>query len=168
MILYLKGCTFPIISLIVSQIIGMNTRSSQLVLFFNQCSASISAVRLVAFKSANIGRLEAFTAGEWGTVCLNGWTKENGAVACRELGFPGLKFLLPGHNYVPSGDGKVAYNALGCYGNEDHLSKCVSNFGESCQHYMDMGIVCNKSNFLFIFNESFSNVIKWISVLADF
>ena len=27
----------------------------------------------------------------------------------------------------------VAYNALGCYGNEDHLSKCVNNFGSARQ-----------------------------------
>ena len=35
------------------------------------------------------GRLEIFINGRWGTVCDDGWTTANTAVACRQLGFAG-------------------------------------------------------------------------------
>ena len=96
--------------------------------------------------SAHVGRLEAFADSKWGTVCMNGWTHENGVVACRELGFPpGLKSSLRGHNNVIPGNGIISYNSLGCQGNENQLSKCANNFGETCLFYQDIGIVCNKS-----------------------
>ena len=100
--------------------------------------------------SVNIGRLEVFSGDEWGTVCKRGWVKENGVVACRELGFPGLKFSMGNLNFVPPGSGKITYKNLGCIGDESQLSKCVNNFDESlvdCAHYLDMGLVCNKSNY---------------------
>ena len=102
--------------------------------------------------SVNTGRLEAFSGNEWGTVCKSGWVKPNGIVACRELGFPGLKFSMGDINFVPPGSGKITYNNVGCIGDESQLSKCLNNFGEwpeDCSHYYDMALVCNKSNYVF-------------------
>lgn len=44
-------------------------------------------LRLVDGNGYNTGRLEIFHDGIWGTVCDDGWTQINSAVACRELGF---------------------------------------------------------------------------------
>ena len=50
------------------------------------CTANI---RLVDGTSANEGRIEVFSEGDWGTVCDDFWDIDDAMVACRQLDFPG-------------------------------------------------------------------------------
>ena len=45
-----------------------------------------SEVRLVGGSTAQEGRLEIYHDGQWGTVCDDSFTVENGNVVCRQLG----------------------------------------------------------------------------------
>ena len=46
------------------------------------------AVRLVNGSSPNEGRVEYCNSAEWGTVCDDGWKRNNSLVVCRQLGLP--------------------------------------------------------------------------------
>ena len=44
-------------------------------------------VRLVGGPIPSEGRIEIYHGGEWGTICDDNWTMNNGRVVCRMLGY---------------------------------------------------------------------------------
>ena len=44
-------------------------------------------LRLVGSTACNIGRLEIFLNGEWGTVCRNRFEQREALIACSQLAF---------------------------------------------------------------------------------
>ena len=44
-------------------------------------------VRLVSGQDESEGRVEVCINGEWGTVCDNGWSRQDAEVVCQQLGF---------------------------------------------------------------------------------
>lgn len=46
-------------------------------------------VRLVNGSHPNEGRVEIQLAGEWGTICHNGWNIQSAQVVCKMLGYSG-------------------------------------------------------------------------------
>lgn len=44
-------------------------------------------IRIIGGSNSNEGRVEVCSNNEWGTVCDDGWSNIDAAVACRQLGF---------------------------------------------------------------------------------
>ena len=61
--------------------------------------------------------------GVWGTICQNGWDKDDADVVCRELGFTNsfAEFVSSG---IPDKTGPVMMSGLSCRGNETSLTHC--------------------------------------------
>ncbi|XP_065913209.1 scavenger receptor cysteine-rich domain-containing group B protein-like isoform X2 [Dysidea avara] len=95
--------------------------------------------------SANIyeGRIEVCHDDEWGTVCDDSWSTDDGIVACRQLGFPYVRVNTTAT--FGQGTGQIWLDNLLCTGFENHLFDCNHNgFGShDCFHSEDAGLVCD-------------------------
>lgn len=103
-------------------------------------------VRLRDTHSESTGRLEILHAGEWGTICSQGWDLVDAYVACRQLGFPGVF-----NSYTaPSGSGRIWLAGVGCNGTESELDVCRHvPWGKSeCSHHQDVGVTCRSEQSL--------------------
>ena len=81
--------------------------------------------------------------GVCGPVCQYGWGREEAAVVCRQLGYPGVS--LPtvhsqyGHVQTP-----YAMDNLNCTGGEGFLQECAYSTNSFCNKYEAAGVVCYK------------------------
>jgi hypothetical protein len=91
------------------------------------------------------GRLEAYSNGEWGTVCDDGWDLADASVACRQLGFAPAVEARSLAAYG-AGSGQIWMSNLACAGTEASLRNCAfPGVGvHSCDHTEDAGVVCTK------------------------
>ena len=92
----------------------------------------------------NTGRVEVYYNNTWGTVCDDGWSLNDAAVACRELGFPGA-ISSPCCAAFGQGTGPIWLDHVGCTGSETSLSSCSHpGWGRlnSCSHREDAGVYC--------------------------
>ena len=91
----------------------------------------------------NTGRVEVYYSGSWGTVCDDGWSLNDAAVVCRELGFPGV-ISSSCCAAFGQGNGTIWLDDVRCTGRETTLSSC-SHRGwgrHSCSHSEDAGVYC--------------------------
>ena len=51
-------------------------------------------LRLQGGANTNMGRLEVYRFGHWGTVCSYQFDARDGDVACRELGYSGVDSII--------------------------------------------------------------------------
>ena len=96
------------------------------------------------------GRLEFYYGNEWGTVCDDGWSATDAAVACRQLGFVGVSDKT---EYFDSGTSsqRIWLDDVNCNGPESRLIDC-SNAGigrEDCDHSEDVGFVCTNGELVY-------------------
>ncbi|XP_053767879.1 neurotrypsin isoform X2 [Desmodus rotundus] len=101
-------------------------------------------IRLRDGENKKEGRVEVFIGGQWGTVCDDGWTDEDAAVACRQLGYRGpakARSLA----YFGEGGGPIHLDNVGCTGAEGSLADCVKqDVGRhNCRHSEDAGVICD-------------------------
>jgi hypothetical protein len=97
-------------------------------------------LRLVTTTDPTRGRLEVFHAGQWGTVCDDGFTLIEAAVACRQLGLGNSGSSFTAGN----GSGTIWMDDVNCVGPEARLVECAFlGFGNNnCSHGEDVGVDC--------------------------
>ena len=83
-------------------------------------------VRLRGSPSPNMGRVEVYYAGKWGSVYSSGWDIKDATVVCRQLGF--TKALLAGEKLFCSITLPFFFQNFGCYGNESAIDQCAWDF----------------------------------------
>ena len=113
-----------------------------LTIVFIVCTTGDGSLRL---SNETKGRVEVCKDGQWGTVCDHNWDLNDGAVVCREAGFPGVVSVY--HSaYFGSGDGDVLMANVQCVGNETRLLDCpFKGWGTyiDCSHEEDAGVECS-------------------------
>ena len=89
------------------------------------------------------GRVEVRVNEEWGTICSNGWDRNDAKVACKQLGFEDGEEV---HNaFYGQGYGlPIMVDHVACNGHESMLGDCPnSGYGSNtCLHDQDAGVRC--------------------------
>ncbi|KAJ8367540.1 hypothetical protein AAFF_G00315130 [Aldrovandia affinis] len=113
------------------------------------------SVRLAGGKLSSEGRVEVFHAGQWGTVCDDGWGLAEAMVVCRHLGYQGAREAVNGGVYG-QGSGPIWLDDLDCNGTESSLSSCrFKGWGVTdCSHNEDAGVICER-------DKSFNNTRRF-------
>ena len=94
------------------------------------------------------GRVEVFINGQWGTVCDDLWSLEDGNVACRQLGL-GPATAVRNTAAFGQGLGSILMDDVECRGDEPSLISCQYVSHHNCRHQEDAGVVCSPQNGLF-------------------
>ena len=100
-------------------------------------------IRLVNGATRQMGRVEVYVNGEWGTVCDDSFSLHDANVICRMLGHS--KALVSRNRaYFGQGTGKIWIDQLNCTGSENNIFECGMNeLGKhDCEHKDDAGVEC--------------------------
>ncbi|XP_035856878.1 neurotrypsin isoform X3 [Sander lucioperca] len=101
-------------------------------------------IRLVGGESPREGRVELYLAGQWGTVCDDGWTDRDAEVVCRQLGYSGVAKARV-MAYFGEGTGPIHVDNVKCGGEERLLADCIKQTlgTHNCRHSEDAGVICD-------------------------
>ena len=116
-------------------------------------------IRLVGGDNSS-GRVEICLDGGWGTVCDDGWGRNDARVVCRQLGLPTfseyeiVSIMTMHYILIIADSSAVSYASFGpgvepillyevyCHGNELKLLSCYNYYGMSCSHFEVAGVNC--------------------------
>ena len=104
-------------------------------------------VRLANGSTPYEGRVEVYYAGQWGTICGDGWSIEDANVICRQLGYLQASQAWQNSDFG-EGSGPVLLDGVACNGNESNIEQCDHNgwFNVSCGPGQEAGVTCGESN----------------------
>ncbi|XP_071950900.1 scavenger receptor cysteine-rich domain superfamily protein-like [Antedon mediterranea] len=123
-----------------------------------KCDAVIK-IRLQDGPNELEGRVEVFYNNEWGTVCDDGWSIQEAAVVCRQLGNYDVTSAKCCNEY-PGGNGSIHLDDMDCQGNERRLEECShKSWGDNnCGHHEDAGVICSDLRIHSPTNQASSNI----------
>ena len=103
-------------------------------------------LRLAGGATPYEGRVEVFHGGQWGTVCDDGWTRQDASVVCRQLGLGDAGEPRCCASYG-RGANPIWMDNVSCRGNESQLAQCSHNgWGRhNCSHGEDAAVVCARN-----------------------
>ena len=100
---------------------------------------------------ADVGRVEIYHNGTWGTVCDDHWDIKDATVVCRMLGFTYAwtsmsygEFIINQDLDNTPGTGPIWLDDVACLGNESSLTECGHNgwLVHDCDHVENAGVLC--------------------------
>jgi len=92
----------------------------------------------------NVGRLEVYWEGEWGTVCDDNFGNKEASMACKAMGFAdGVAQFNPTTEAGRSTQG-IFMDEVNCSSTETHFWECSFHFATTtdCGHNEDVGVNC--------------------------
>ncbi|XP_072439763.1 scavenger receptor cysteine-rich type 1 protein M130-like [Chiloscyllium punctatum] len=106
------------------------------------CSGPVP-IRLVNGASICSGRVEVYRNSVWGTVCNNGWDKNEANVVCRALNCGTPQSAQMGAHYE-EGIENIWIQGVKCLGTEPALDQCSGSPQgmKNCTHSQAAGVVC--------------------------
>ena len=114
-----------------------------LTLFLNLVNGqNVGDVRLIG-STDNLGRVEVYNDGKWGTICDDQFGLDDARVICKQLGFDNAVRAI--HRAAHGqGTGPIWMDGLKCTGDEAKISDCSYNgWGRhDCSHHEDAAVEC--------------------------
>ncbi|XP_068679351.1 uncharacterized protein [Montipora foliosa] len=112
-------------------------------------------IRLRSSSLAYAGRVEISKDGEnWGTICDQDWDLNDALVICRQLTYSFAEAAVPMAGFG-KGSGSIFIRDIDCKGSESTILQCKHDSWEShdinksCDHSMDVGVLCSPPNKMF-------------------
>jgi len=120
----------------------LNLALSAITVLLLLTSVKAQTVRLVGGLSSQVGRLEVYYNGTWGTVCDDGFTGAAARVVCYMLGY-GHDGQVIGNRYG-AGSGTIWLDNVQCRGTETSIADCRHRSWGShdCGHSEDVSVSC--------------------------